>query len=228
MPVADPTLSWWMPLLALAGIAFVAFLVPWVLTDVAHVPRALYLASLMIVTAALTWGYLAWSGRDMVAFMTHHWVWGLLGAVVSGAITARGVIAATKRAGAPRPTPRTSRERVGGVVWEGLLYGAAEGVLLSVLPVLAAWQAFDLLGWTSTAAGAIGSGLIALVASAMVISVHHLGYREFRGTREIVFPNVACGLLSLAYLLTGSPIAPTGGHFLLHLGIEASGAEMPP
>ena len=105
-------------------------------------------------------------------------------------------------------------------VWEGLLYGAAEGMLLSVLPVLSAWQSFYLLGWTDTTAGAIGSGMLALVASVLVvIVVHHLGYREFRGRREIVMPILGCGVLSVAYLLTRSPIAPVGGHFLLHAGM---------
>ena len=60
-------------------------------------------------------------------------------------------------------------------------------------------------------------------ASAAVIWVHHLGYREFRGNRGIVLPIVACGLLSLAYLLTRSPIAPAGGHFLLHAGMQVRG-----
>jgi hypothetical protein len=228
MPVPDSSMSWWMTLAALAVLAVVAFLVSWLLTDVVRVPRALYLAALMVVTGALTVGYLAWSGTDAVAFLTRHWGWGLVGAVVSGALGIRVITAAANRRGLPRPHHRGVLRMSGLVVWEGLLYGVAEGLLLSVLPVLAAWQTFDLLGWTDSTLAAIGSGALALGASVLVIWVHHLGYREFRGTRDILMPILGCGVLSLAYLLTLSPLAPTGGHVLLHVGMEARGVPMPP
>ena len=39
---------------------------------------------------------------------------------------------------------------------------------------------------------------------------------------------VGCGLLSLAYLLTASPLAAVGGHILLHTALNLRGTEMPP
>jgi hypothetical protein len=63
-----------MTLPALGVIAVIALLIPWVLTDVLHVPRAVYLAGLMVATAGLTYGYLAWSGTDPVAFFTGRWL----------------------------------------------------------------------------------------------------------------------------------------------------------
>lgn len=228
MPVPSSSMTWWMTLSAVGVFALVGFLISWTLTDVFHVPRAVYLAALMIVTAALTYGYLAWSGTDAWAFLTTNWAWGLLGAIVSGGFALVAITAAVKRRGIPRPADRDMVRLSGMLVWEGLLYGAAEGVLLSVLPVLAAWQSFDLLGWTETTAGAVGSGVLAIAASALVIWIHHLGYREYRGTREILLPIVGCGVLSLAYLLTCSPIAPVGGHFLLHAGALVRGVAMPP
>jgi hypothetical protein len=38
---------------------------------------------------------------------------------------------------------------------------------------------------------------------------------------------VGCGLLSLAYLLTASPLAAVGGHILLHTALNLRGTEMP-
>lgn len=228
MPVPDSSISWWMTLSALGVIALVSFLVTWGLTDLIRLPRAAYLAALMIVTGALTWGYLVWSGTDAWAFISHNWAWGLLGAVLSGGIGAAAITRAANRGGLPKPAGRSMMGMSGAILWEGLLYGAAEGLLLSVLPVLAAWQTFQLLGWTGTIPGAIGSGVLALVASAVVIYVHHLGYQEYRRTREIMLPILACGMLSLAYLLTQSPIAPVGGHFILHTGALVRGLRMPP
>ena len=228
MPVPDPSLSWWMPLAALAVIALVAFLVPWFMTDVLRVPRAIYLGALIAVTAVLTVGYLAWSGTDGVAFLTRHWGWGILGALVSGALGARAIAARADRAGLPHPPHRSAARMSGDYLWEGLLYGAAEGLLLSVLPVLAAWQAFDLLGWTDTAGGAVGAGALAVLASIVVVAIHHLGYREFRNAERMAMPIVGCGVLSVAYMATFSPIAPVLGHFLLHAGMETRGVPMPP
>ena len=102
MPLPDPSLSAWMTLSALGVITLVAFLVSWVLTDLVPLPRAAYLATLMIVTAALMYGYLAWSGTDAVAFFTRHWGWGLVGAVVSGGLGARGIAMAANHRGVPR------------------------------------------------------------------------------------------------------------------------------
>jgi hypothetical protein len=228
MPLPDASMSWWMTMSAVGVVALVAFLVSWLLTDLLHSPRAVYLAAMMVVSGTLTYGYLAWSGTDAAAFITNNWGWGLVGALVSGGLTARAIKAGANRRGLGVPAGRRGARLAGALVWEGLLYGAAEGLLLSALPVLAAWQSFHLLGWTATTAGAAGSGALAIGASAAVIWIHHLGYREFRSSREILLPIVACGLLSLAYLLTGSPIAPTGGHVLLHAGAQLRGVPLPP
>jgi hypothetical protein len=229
MPVpSSSSITWWMTLAAVGGIGLIAFLVSWVLTDVLHLPRAAYLAALMAVTAAVTYAYLAWTGTDAWTFISHNWAWGVVGALVSGGIGAGAIMVGAGRRGLPRPGHRSALFLTETLVWEDFLYGAAEGMLLSVLPVLAAWQSFQQLGWTDSAAGAVGSGVLALGASVLVIWVHHLGYREFRGNPDIIMPILACGVLSVAYLLTQSVIAPVGGHFLLHTGISARGLSMPP
>jgi len=65
------------------------------------------------------------------------------------------------------------------------MYGMTDGILLSVLPVLATWQAFTLLGWTANWPGKILVGVIAVLANALVTSAYHLGYPEFRGEKII-------------------------------------------
>jgi hypothetical protein len=104
MPLPDASMSWWMPLSAVGIFAVAAFLVSFVLTDVLRLPRPAYLAALMAVTGALASGYLAWSGTDAAAFLTRHWGWGLLGALVSGGATVRMVIPRRQSEGHPRPS----------------------------------------------------------------------------------------------------------------------------
>jgi hypothetical protein len=67
-----------------------------------------------------------------------------------------------------------------------------------------------------------------MLASLVVIVVHHLGYRGFHNRAALVPVMVGCGLLSLAYLLTASPLSAVGGHILLHTALARRGTEMPP
>ncbi len=159
------TIAWGGALLWLLGIAAAAFLVSWGLTDRLHLRRTPYVGALAALTAALTAGYLAWSGAG-AALWTARWAWGLLG------------------------------------------------------------ELFGALGWTS-GWHAVVAAAAALAASAGVIVVHHLGYREFRGP-AMRSPLVGCMPLSLAYLATASPIAAIGGHIIIHLAMLRRGIELPP
>jgi hypothetical protein len=114
------------------------------------------------------------------------------------------------------------------LAWEGVVYGITEGLLLSVLPVLVTCQAFAAHGWTSGIGRPLVAGTAAMGASLAVIVVHHLGYRGFHTRAALVPVMVGCGLLSLAYLLTASPLAAVGGHVVLHTALTLRGTEMPP
>jgi hypothetical protein len=61
-------MSSWTTLSAVGVVALVSFLVSWLLPDVVRLPRAVYLAVLMVVSGSLTDGYLAWSSTDAAAF----------------------------------------------------------------------------------------------------------------------------------------------------------------
>jgi hypothetical protein len=115
-------------------------------------------------------------------------------------------------------------------LWEGVVYGTAEAILLATLPVLAVWQAADALGWTDTAWAKAGSGTLAVVGALFVILVHHLGYREFRARaarKMLSGALVGCGIQALAFLLTGNVLAPIVAHIVLHWQLTLRGNEMP-
>ena len=201
------------------GVALAAFLVSWILTDLLEVRRTLYVGALALVTGGLTAGYLLWSGQGS-SFWTDNWAWGVLGALVTGGFLAMAV----RRLPMAGTSTRHMDAEEG--LWEGLVYGAAEGLLLSVLPVVIVWQGLAAHGWTGGWL-TITAGLAALAGSAFVIVVHHLGYREFRN-RKIVQALFGCGVLSVGSLLTASPIAAVGGHIVLHLSMLRRGMELPP
>jgi len=191
-----------------------AFLVTWLVTDLLHVRRTPYIAVLSVVAGGLTVGFLLWS-RAGADFWTHSWGWGIVGAVLASALS---LVIVRRR------IPRIARQKklAGPAVWEGVVYGAAEGVLLSVLPIAIAWQALRSLGWAS-----VPAATVAVLASVVLVVVHHLGYWEFRGPL-MKYAVIMCTGLSVAYVLTGNPMTPIVGHIVLHVAMLQRGVELPP
>jgi hypothetical protein len=220
MPVPVSPIPWAGSLIWLAALAAVSFLVTWVAADKLRMRRTPYIAVLTAVTAAMTAGYLAWADISVTELLTTHWAWGLLAAPLCGAFL---IVGMTKLP----VTQRLTGRRLGrALLWEGVVYGTTEGMLLSALPVLMAWQMIHSLGWQGTG-GAIARWTLPIAASIVIIIVHHLGYWEYRN-RLLLPICVGCGLMSAGYLVTASPIAPTLAHVLSHATSLMHGTELPP
>jgi hypothetical protein len=211
---------WAGSLLWLLALAVVSFVVTWITADRLRMRRTPYIGVLAAVVAAFGAGYVAWLGVDVVDLLTANWMWGLIAAPVAGLFLA---LAIRRLPGGQR---LTGRRFAVALLWESLVYGITEGVLLSVLPVLITWQMIHSLGW-SGAGGAIARWTLPMAASIAVIVIHHLGYWEYRNhlLRPIA---LGCGLMSLAYLVTGSPIAPVLAHVISHAASLYHGSELPP
>ena len=226
MPVgADPSFGWQEAIVAFSIIAIVSFLVTWIVTDRLGLSRTPYVAILTLVTLGLGAGYLAWSGTALADLVTAGWGRAIVAGLIAGAVVTPGL----------RRLPHGARPKggalAGAFLWEGVVYAAAEGILLATLPTLAVWQAAESLGWTDSTAAEVGSGALAIVGALFVITVHHLGYREFRGAHagpKLVGALVGCGIQALAFLLTGNLLAPVVAHIVLHGQMVARGIEMPP
>lgn len=147
---------------------------------------------------------------------------------IVGGIAAAAVVVPLVRRLPSRPRPEGPR-LVGRLLWEGVVYGMAEALLLATLPVLAVWQGAQALGWTDPGVGATVSGALAIVGALIVIAVHHLGYRQFRCSRKMMAGALAaCGIQALAFLLSGNVLAPILAHIVLHGQLTLRGEEMPP
>jgi hypothetical protein len=220
MPVPVPAASWAGSLLWLIGLSVAAFAVSWLLANRLRTGRFLYIGALFLVTGALSAGYVVWLGLGAGEVLTTRWGWGLLAAPIAGAFPAFGMTRL------PASNRRTGRALGLALVWEGVVYGVSEGVLLSALPAFMTWQLVHSLGW-----GGFGGGLarwmLPVAASIVVIVVHHLGYAEYRN-RQLVPISAGCGLLTVGYVVTASVIAPMLGHVLMHTVAILRGTELPP
>lgn len=225
MPTAAPSFGWQAAVIGYLTVLIAAFLVTFVVTDLLRLRRSVYVGVLTLTVIALGWWYIAFSGTTIADAAASNVVWGIAAGLVIAAI----VTPMVRRL--PSHEPATGRDRPGVIAWEDVVYGTAEALLLAVYPVLTVWQATTAAGWTNTAAGKAAAATVAIVGSLVVILVHHLGYQQFRARAArpmLAGALFACGLQAVAFLLTGSVIAPIVAHIVLHTELKMRGDELPP
>jgi len=194
----------------LAGLAL-AFALPYLLTDVLTINRDLYYGIYALSVFCFSALWLRSAVETPRALLTRNWRRGaLLGIVFAGATAA---IALSEKATAH---PHGWRF-VGAIVWRGIVYGAADGVLLSVFPILAVVAAFSARPLRERSRRAVvGIGAVALVVSMLFTAVYHLGYPDFRG-EKLRKPLIGDVVWSAPTLATFSPIGAPIAHIGLHL-----------
>lgn len=218
VPIHEP--AWWGSLIWLVGVTAAAFVVAWLTGTRLHIRRTLYVPILFAVTAGLAVGYVAWLGVGFGDVASAHWGWGLLAAAIAPIVLYKPL--------QHQPVTRhvEGRQLRWELFWEGGVYGAAEGVLLSALPPFITWQMVHELGWSGTG-GAIARWSLPILAAAAVVVIHHLGYWNCRN--KILLPiTIALSVLTVGFLVTASWIAPALGHVFMHFEATTHGVEMPP
>jgi D-alanyl-D-alanine carboxypeptidase len=191
-----------------AGLALV-FAIPFVLTDLISINRDLYYGVFIggVVTFVAAW--LGCGVASPRALLTRNWRSGIAFGLVFAA-----VMVAIVRNDPPTPHPG-GLDFVAAIAWRGVLYGLADGVILSVFPILAVFAAFAGAHALERWRGKIAVGALALGVSLLFTAVYHLGYSDFRGEklRKPLAGDVIWSVPTLATLSPlGAPIAHAGVH----------------
>ena len=210
--------AWWEHLLWVLAGAVLVFVIAAVFAGLLHLPRPLYLIPYVVLVVPFLYGYAHWSKLALGRCILHHWSWGVVGGILVGIFAVQSVVRQPSSA-----TPQ-GVELVINLLWLGVVYGMVDGLLLSVLPVFAVWNALARQGWTAHWPGRIGTGLLALLASMVVIAVYHLGYPEFHGV-QVMFPVFGVAMMSLAYIVTGNPISALISHIAMHIAAVLYGLQ---
>lgn len=201
------------------------FAISVIFARVLRLPRNLYLLPYVGFSSLFLYAYVKWSGLAVLDLIRHHWIWGLVGAIALGAFTVKNILS--------QPASARSQGVVLAfdIVWSGVIYGFVDALLLSVLPVLATWQAFTLLNWTVSLPGKILVGTLGVLASLFVTVAYHLGYPEYRGA-GLFGPVIGNTTMTLGYLITNNPLAAVLSHIAMHIaGVlrgPASVVQLPP
>jgi hypothetical protein len=193
-----------------AGLVF-GFLVSFVFADVLDLPRDLFYG---IYAASVLTFFVAWAKSTRQSFaemLRRRWVLALaLGLAFAGVMAF--IVLRTEDATA-RPD---GVDLVAAVLWRGVVYGLADGLLLSAFPILVVFAAFAGTKLRERWVGKIAIGLAALVASVAMTAAYHLGYSDFRS--EKVGRAVTGDLVwSVPTLVTLNPIGAPVAHAGLHV-----------
>lgn len=188
-----------------------AFGVPFVFADLAGLQRDLYYA--LYVAGVFTFvGLWARKTQQPVrVFLTRRWRWAVALGVVAGALLTFTVL---REPSTSHPGGLTF---VGAILWRGVAYGAADGLLLSAFPIIAVFGLFvskPLRERSRTAVAGIGA--LALVVSLLFTAVYHAGYPEFRGSK-VARPLTGDVIWSVPTLVTLSPLGAPVAHVAMHV-----------
>jgi hypothetical protein len=198
----------WRHLAWLGAGLVLAFLVPFVFADTLEFQRDVYYGIYALFVGAL---FVAWArdtGQSLRAMVSRRWRLTLvLGAIfaIAGAFI---VIGASESSAHP-----DGLEFAGALFWRGLVYGAADGLLLSAFPIVLVFAA--LAHWRRRRGGTVLVGALAMVASLAMTATYHLGYSDFRSDklRKPMTGDLVWSVPTLATLNPiGAPIAHVGVH----------------
>jgi hypothetical protein len=194
----------------LGGGALFAFLVPFLFADVIAVPRDLYYAIYSLSVFALFAAWIRAGRMDASEFFARNWKWALALGVVSG-----GALAAIVFKGSGTSHPHGAIFGV-EILWRGVIYGAADGVLLGAFPVLAVFAAIPFMRGREHWLRTVATGLLALVMAFGYTAVYHAGYPDFR-SGKMSAPMRGTAFWSAPTLLTLNPLGAPIAHVVLHV-----------
>jgi pimeloyl-ACP methyl ester carboxylesterase len=197
-------------LLWLIAAVLVGFLVPYVFADRLDVPRDAYYA---IYVAAVTSFFVVWARASALsprAALARNWGWALVLGALAGALLAAIVLGYASTAHPSGPTFYRA------ILWRGVVYGAADGLLLGAFPVLAVFTAFPFGRGRAHVLRTVGTGALAIVAALAVTAAYHLGYPDFRGSK-VTAPVRGAAIWSAPTLFTLNPAGSMIAHVALHV-----------
>lgn len=190
-------------------IAFVAYLVPYVLTSVLDVQHDLYYLLYFAVALGAVYAYVTATGFDVRSFLLQNWKLSLVVGAASTAFVVWNVLARNDS------TPHPDGAYFGfEILWRGAAYGLVDAVLLNVFPAMIAYSL--LRGNVASLTRRVGFAVLALLLTVVITATYHLGYDQFRGS-EVSKPEFGNVVIELPTLVSVNPLGSVVAHTSMHL-----------
>ena len=203
----------------LAGGVVVSFLVPFALADQIGLQRDVYYGIYAAAAVALFVGWARDTSQDLTESFRRRW----RSAVGLGSMFAGVSVAIVLKSDDPGSSP-AGLELVAELFWRGVVYGAADGLLLSAFPILVVFAALAGSRLRATRWGLVAGGAIAMAASLLITATYHLGYRDFRSDK-LRKPMTGDLVWSVPTLVTLNPVGAPIAHIGLHVAAVSHNSE---
>lgn len=188
--------------------AVVGFAVSFIFGDLLKLPLDLYYLIYFTIILGFFTMYIRKTGFDLKAVFTKRIGWGILLGIIFAVIMAKNVLS----------RPATEQFSGGYLVWEifwrGIMYGAIDGLLLTVFPWIVTWRTFH--AEAKPFVVKIGIGLLAWGLIIIMTTAYHAGYKDFR-SKKMVQANIGNTIMSVPTLITANPLGAPIAHAALHV-----------
>ena len=186
----------------------VGFGASFVFGDLITLPLDLYYLIYFGIVVAFFTIYIKKTQLNLKEWFSRRWVWGILLGLVFGALMVQNVLS--------RPVTEkfTGAYLAWLIFWRGLIYGAIDGLLLSVFPWMVTWRAFDVE--KKPLGKKIAFGFLAWLFILVLTTAYHLGYADFR-SKKMIQPNIGNTIISVPTLVSGNPIGSPMVHAIMHI-----------
>jgi len=209
----------------LAAAAVLGFLVSAIFAGLLRMPRQWFLVPYVGLGTVFITLYLRSAGIDLARAAREHLLRGIAAALVVSVFLVQNV------RGQPAGGRAEGAELVVQLVWFGLVYGAVDGLLLSVVPVLATEHLAGGRDRPGTGFARLAIGAAALLASMAVAAAYHFGYPEFQNA-SLLRPVIGNAVITSSYLVSRNPVSPVLAHVIMHVAAVLHGpgstVQLPP
>ena len=192
----------------IASGAIVGFGASFIFGDLITLPLDLYYLIYFGIIISFFTVYIKKTKLNLREWFSRRLLWGSLLGLVFGALMVQNVLSR------PETEKFTGFYLAWLIFWRGLIYGAIDGLLLSVFPWIVTWRAFDVS--PRPQGRKVRFNLLALVFILTTTTAYHLGYSDFR-SKKIIQPNVGNTIISIPTLVSANPIGSPVAHAMMHI-----------
>jgi hypothetical protein len=188
--------------------AFVGFLSSFIFGDLLSLPLDLYYLIYFGIITILFVIYVKKTKLNLKDRFSKRLVWGIVLGVIFAAIMIMNVLSRQETAKLFGPG------LIWAIFWRGLIYGAIDGLFLTVFPWLVTWRSFD--AENRHLFQKIAISFLAWIFILITSTSYHLGYSDFR-SKKVFQANIGNTIMSLATILSANPIGTPIAHAALHI-----------
>jgi len=152
--------------------------------------------------------YIKKTRLNLREWLSRRLVWGILLGLIFGALMIQTVLSG------PKTEKFTAPYLAWLIFWRGLVYGAIDGLLLSVFPWIVTWRTFNVE--RRPLEKKIAFGFLAWLFILVFTTAYHLGYSDFR-SKKIIQPNIGNSIMSVPTLVSANPVGSPVTHAIMHI-----------